>query len=143
MPRGGGNFSCVPGGERAWRDSFKSKQGQVGRTRGLRERRDNGSNELTQAPVPRATFTSRLYLSLSPLPLLTALPVFSAQTLLTYHPAPRPPILFSLLSSLPTPRHLPARFLLPYLLLPPPSPLVRHLSSTAPSLSILLSPGPV
>lgn len=42
------------------RDSFESKQGQVGRTRDShRRRRDNGSNELTRTPEPRLSLSPR------------------------------------------------------------------------------------
>lgn len=48
---------CRPAGGR---DSFESKQGQVGRTRDShRRRRDNGSNELTRTPEPRLSLSSR------------------------------------------------------------------------------------
>lgn len=60
---GGGNFSCVPGGVRV--EGVVRIEARTGRENsGLRERRDNGSNELTRTPEPRSSLSCQI-LSLS------------------------------------------------------------------------------
>lgn len=59
---GRGNFSYAPGGERVV--GLVRIEARTGRENSeLRERRDNGSNELTQTPKPHSSLSSRVYLS--------------------------------------------------------------------------------